>query len=53
MVQLHAGGTEDGAQGPRRAALFSDDLADVLVCNAQTDDRGAVVIDHLDGDLSG
>ena len=29
MVQLHAGGAEDSAQGARGAALLADDLANV------------------------
>src|ERR1039458_7772742 len=51
VVQFHAGGAEDGAQGARRSALFPDHLADVLVRDAKSYHRGIVVIEHLDGDI--
>jgi len=53
VMQLHAGRTQNGAQRARRSALFPDDLANVLVGDAESYHRGIVVIEHLDGDILG
>ncbi len=47
MFEFHAGGTEDCPQRTRRAALFSDDFAQVAGRYAEPEHRGAGVVRHI------